>query len=37
MGIDPKDVPSFLALTDSLSAAALTNKQAIRLIELWKH
>ena len=35
MGIAPKDVPTYLALTDPSSAAALTNKQAIRLVELY--
>lgn len=35
IGIAPKDVPTYLALTDPSSAVALTNKQAIRLIELY--
>jgi hypothetical protein len=32
MGIVPKEIPTYLTLTDP--AAALTNKQAIRLVEL---
>jgi DNA polymerase I len=35
MGIAPKDVPTYLALTDPSNASALTSKQAIRLIELY--
>ena len=35
IGIVPKDVPTYLALTDPSSAVALTNKQAIRLVELF--
>jgi DNA polymerase I len=35
MGIAPKDVPTYLALTDPSSASVLTSKQAIRLIELY--
>ncbi len=34
MGIVPKEIPTYLTLTDPSSAAALTNKQAIRLVEL---
>ncbi len=34
MGIDPKEIPTYLTLTDPSSAAALTNNQAIRLVEL---
>ena len=34
MGIPPKHVPTYLALTDP-SSTALTNKQAIRLVELY--
>ena len=34
MGIVPKEIPTYLTLTDLSSAAALTNKQAIRLVEL---
>ena len=33
-GIVPKEIPTYLTLTDPSSAAALTNKQAIRLVEL---
>jgi DNA polymerase I-like protein with 3'-5' exonuclease and polymerase domains len=33
MHIVPEDVPTYLALTDSASSAALTNIQAIRLVE----
>lgn len=35
MGIAPKDVPTYLTLTDHSSAASLTSKQAIRLVELY--
>jgi len=35
LGIVSKYIPTFLALTDSSSLAAVTNKQAIRLIELY--
>lgn len=35
IGIAPKDVPTYLALTDPSSAVALSNKQAIRLVELY--
>src|SRR5262249_19937260 len=35
MGIAPKDIPTYLALTGPSSASALTSKQAIRLIELY--
>ena len=34
MGIVPKEIPTYLTLTDLSSAASLTNKQAIRLVEL---
>jgi DNA polymerase-1 len=34
IGIAPADVPAYMALTDSSSGAALTSKQAARLIEL---
>jgi DNA polymerase-1 len=34
MGIDPKAIPTYLALTDPSNAAALTNNQAIRLVEM---
>ena len=35
MGIVPKDIPTYVALTDPSSASILTSKQAIRLIELY--
>jgi len=35
MGIAPKDIPTYLALTGPSSASALTSKQATRLIELY--
>lgn len=35
MGIAPKDVPTYMALTDPSSPADLTNKQATRLVELY--
>jgi DNA polymerase I len=35
MGVAPKDVPTYLALTDPSSASAVTSKQAIRLVELY--
>ena len=35
MGIGPKEIPTYLALTDPSSPAALTNNQAIRLVELY--
>ena len=34
-GIAPKDIPTYLALTDQSTAVPLTSKQAIRLIELY--
>jgi DNA polymerase-1 len=34
LGIAPDEVPTYLALTDRSTAAALTSKQAIRLVEL---
>lgn len=35
MGIAPKDVPTYLALTEASNAQALTSTQAVRLIELY--
>lgn len=35
IGIAPKDVPTYLALTDASNAAALTSMQAVRLVELY--
>src|SRR5260370_9935132 len=35
MGIAPQAVPTYLAMTDPSSSAALTSQQAIRLIELY--
>ncbi len=34
LGIVPKEIPTYLTLTGTSNAAALTNKQAIRLVEL---
>lgn len=34
MGVGPKEIPTYLALTDPSSATDLTDKQAIRLVEL---
>jgi DNA polymerase-1 len=35
MGISPKDVPTYIALTDPSNPVAMTSKQATRLIELY--
>jgi hypothetical protein len=35
IGVAPKDVPTYLALTDASNGAALTNMQAVRLVELY--
>jgi hypothetical protein len=35
MGIAPTAVPTYLALTSPPEAEALTNRQAVRLIELY--
>lgn len=35
LGIVPNKLPAYLALTDQSSSSALTNKQAIRLVEIY--
>ena len=35
MGIAPKDIPTYLALTEASNAQAITSRQAVRLIELY--
>jgi DNA polymerase-1 len=34
IGVHPSDIPTYLALTEQVTAHSLTNKQAVRLIEL---
>ena len=35
IGVAPRDIPTYMALTDSSNTASLTNRQAVRLIELF--
>ena len=34
-GVDPADIPTYLALTEGVDGASLTSRQAIRLVELY--